>query len=226
MKSVVLLSGGLDSTVALAAARQTSEVVLALTFDYGQRAVDREISAAVKIAQHYDIPHKIIKLDFLRDITTTSLVNHTEGVPTLTPDLLDDRAVTISTANQVWVPNRNGVFLNIAAAFCETLQCGQVIVGFNAEEGVTFPDNTPEYMAAATLAFSYSTQKGVTVMSPTVEMMKPQLLELGKTLEVPFQYIWSCYHGETIMCGECESCQRLKRALTSAGIADQLTFAR
>jgi 7-cyano-7-deazaguanine synthase len=154
------------------------------------------------------------------------LVNETVEVPKLTPDVLDDAAVTLVSASSVWVPNRNGVFINIAAAYCETLQCAQVVVGFNVEEGTTFPDNTPEYMTAATLALSYSTLSGVRVHSPTVDLNKTQLVALGRQLNIPFHLVWSCYHGDEIMCGECESCQRLKRALAQADITDAAKFAR
>lgn len=225
MKSVVLLSGGLDSTVALAAAFGETEVVLALTINYGQRAAVREIYAAEQISKHYGVRHQTLTLDFLREITKTALVNNNEPVPKLTADVLDNFDVTQRSASSVWVPNRNGVFINIAAAFCETLECSQIIVGFNAEEGTTFPDNTPEYMAAATHALSYSTQRGVKVSSPTVNLNKTQMVAIGKKLGVPFNLIWSCYHGDSVMCGQCESCQRLKRALRQTQMLDTVDFA-
>jgi len=226
MKSIVLLSGGLDSTVALAAAKQESEIALALTFEYGQRAAEREIYAAQHIAEYFGIQHLTLRVDFLGNITKTALVNDTVDVPKLTPNVLDDATVTLASASSVWVPNRNGVFINIAAAYCETLQCEQVVVGFNAEEGTTFPDNTPEYMAAATLALSYSTLSGVKVHSPTVDFNKTQLVALGRQLNIPFHLLWSCYHGNEVMCGECESCQRLKRALVQTDSIGLAKFAR
>jgi 7-cyano-7-deazaguanine synthase len=225
MRSIVLLSGGLDSTVAMAAARQNSKIILALTFNYGQRAVEKEIEASRAIAQHYGVEHKVITLGFLKDITKTSLVNRDEEIPRLAKDVLDHLATTQESAARVWVPNRNGVFINIAAAFAESLECEEIIAGFNAEEGVTFPDNTPEYMAATTLALSYSTQHAVRIISPTVDLTKVELVKLGKKLQVPLHLIWSCYHGNTKMCGACESCQRLKRALAEVTIADAVSFA-
>jgi len=224
MKSVVLLSGGLDSMVAMAAAMQSSQISLALTFDYGQRAARKEAAAAVAIASHYELKHRIIPVDFLAEITTTSLINRAESIPELTVEKLDDKKVTRETADKVWVPNRNGVFINIAAAFAETLGCEQVVVGFNAEEGTTFPDNTPAYMAAVSHALRYSTQNSVKVISPTVNLTKPALVSLGRQLNVPFHLIWSCYHGGEYMCGRCESCLRLKRAMQMEGLTETVKF--
>lgn len=226
MESIVLLSGGLDSTVAMAAAMQDSRVRLVLTFDYGQRAAQREAVAAASIADHYGIRHRILAVDFLKEITETALVDRAKSVPTLTMDRLDDKEITYGTASQVWVPNRNGLFINIAAAFADSMGCEQVVVGFNAEEGTTFPDNTPEFMEAASFALGYSTGKGVKVISPTVHLTKTAIVALGRQLNVPFQLIWSCYHGAALMCGECESCLRLKRALQQDGLAETVSFSR
>jgi 7-cyano-7-deazaguanine synthase len=226
MESIMLLSGGLDSTVAMVAAMQDSIIKLALTFDYGQRAARREAEAAASVARHYEIEHRVMAVDFLKEITSTALVDHAKCVPILTLDRLDDERTTHKTADQVWVPNRNGLFINIAAAFADSLGYEQVVVGFNAEEGVTFPDNTPEYMAAASLALGYSTRNGVKVISPTVKLTKTEMVALGRQLHVPFQLIWSCYHGADLMCGECESCLRLKRALQQGGLAETVSFDR
>lgn len=224
MDSIVLLSGGLDSTVAMAAAMQKSRISLAMTFDYGQRAARREVEAAAAIARYYGLSHRVLTVDFLKEITTTSLLNQAESVPVLTADKLDDLNITRSSASAVWVPNRNGLFINIAAAFAESMGCTQVIVGFNAEEGTTFPDNTPAYMEAASLALSYSTQNGVKVISPTVHLTKVEMVSLARELEVPLSLIWSCYHGAAVMCGTCESCMRLQRALWQAGMSDAVSF--
>ncbi|MGZ5280409.1 MAG: 7-cyano-7-deazaguanine synthase, partial [Pseudobdellovibrionaceae bacterium] len=141
-RSVLLLSGGLDSTVNLLAARTESEVVLALTFDYGQRAVAREIEAAQKITSHFQIPHQVLKLPFFTEFGQSSLTDHRKTVPTGGQVSIDDLKTSQETAKSVWVPNRNGIFLNIAAGFAESLKADQIIPGFNREEATTFPDNS------------------------------------------------------------------------------------
>ena len=217
MDSVVLLSGGLDSTVSLAQSLREGEVKLCLTFDYGQRAVTREINAAAQLAGHYGLYHRVIKIDFLAEITDTALVNREKALPSPETGELDDPSVTTESAAAVWVPNRNGVFINMAAAFAESLACGQVVTGFNREEAATFPDNTLEYVRAASHALSYSTANKVRVVSYTQMLDKVEIVSLGKRLGVPFNLIWSCYLDGSEMCGECESCRRFYRAMAGSG---------
>lgn len=210
-RSVVLLSAGLDSTVNLFKAREESEVVLALTFDYGQRAAAREIEHAGKLAAHIGTRHQVIALPWFRDFTKTSLVDTSMDVPT-TSVSIDDFNASTTSAKAVWVPNRNGIFLNIGAAFAESLGADWLIPGFNLEEATTFPDNSEAYLQAATRAFQFSTSNQVQVHCFTTQMTKPEIVKLGHQLKVPFDLIWTCYFGGEKPCGQCESCQRFARA--------------
>jgi len=216
-KSVVLLSGGLDSAVAFKKALDEYGVALALTFDYGQRAAKREIAAASAMSLRFDVSHEVIGLPWLKKITKTALVD--KGAPLPEPDIdsLDDAEKGSSSAKKVWVPNRNGVFINIAAAYCESAGAEMVIAGFNAEEAVTFPDNSPAFISAASKALSYSTLSRVKVLSPTSDMCKTDIVRLGMEIGAPLDLVWSCYEGGGAMCGACESCMRLKRAQVGAG---------
>lgn len=185
-------------------------MLLALTFTYGQRAAEREVKAATALAEHYHVPHQVIALPFLAGITKTSLVNVVENIPDASLEELDlDRRA--STA-RVWVPNRNGLFINIAAAFAEALEGDTVVAGFNREEALAFPDNSSEFVAAANAALSYSTLSQVRVMSFTQEMDKENIIRLGQQLGVPMHLTWSCYYGGETPCGRCESCRRVRRA--------------
>jgi 7-cyano-7-deazaguanine synthase len=215
-RSVVLLSGGLDSTVALACALRETLVVLCLTFDYGQRAAAREVAAAAAIARHYGVPHRTVALPFLGEITSTALVNRKAAVPAPDPRDLRNSTVAHQTARAVWVPNRNGVFVNVAAAFAEALGAGVVVTGFNREEGETFPDNSATFVAAANRALGLSTLRGVKLVSYTQQLDKAEIAALGRRLNIPWPLIWSCYHGEDEPCGRCESCLRLAAALEGA----------
>ncbi len=223
MSGVILLSAGLDSTVALAEFLHSGEQAVALTFNYGQRAAKQEIARAEQLAVYYGIQHVKIDLPFLAAVTHTALVNPAEDVPLVSSDELDQiLSVTLGTAEKVWVPNRNGLFINIAAAYAESLGYGYVVAGFNAEEAVTFPDNSPQFVAATNQALGLSTLNQVQVISPTQNLNKMEIVEHGAKLQIPWHLIWSCYHGATTMCGECESCQRLKRALSAQGYLTQL----
>lgn len=218
-KVVVLLSAGLDSTVnAYEAIKHHHEVVLALTFNYGQRAAKKEIEAAAKIAAHLKIPHKVVDLPWFKDFNKSSLLVEDQEVPTGAQVSIDNLERSEETAKSVWVPNRNGIFLNIAAAYAEALGAHAVIPGFNAEEAVTFPDNSKEFMEQATRSMKYSTSNHVTVGCYTIHMKKPDIVRLGQGLKIPWELIWPCYFSGDKWCGQCESCQRSKRAFASANI--------
>ncbi|WP_027718340.1 7-cyano-7-deazaguanine synthase QueC [Desulfovirgula thermocuniculi] len=217
MRSVVLLSGGLDSAVSLAQAVQDSEVVLCLTMDYGQKAARKEIAAAAALAAHYKVPHRVVELPFLAQITRTSLVDRNVAVPEPPAEILDNLEEARATAAAVWVPNRNGLFISIAACFAEAMGCQQVVTGFNREEAATFPDNSLAFIEATNRALSFSTLSGVRVVSYTARLNKAEIVALGKRLGVPWNLIWSCYYGGETMCGRCESCRRLARAMAAAG---------
>lgn len=215
MAGIVLLSGGLDSTVALALYLEKNSLDLALTFDYGQRARIQEISAAQKIAGHYRLAHRVVPIPFLQEQTHSALVNRSQDLPLVDYSKLDDlQGQALASARQVWVPNRNGLFLNIGAVFAENMGNAPVLItGFNREEAAAFPDNSLEFMEAINHSLSFSTQNKVTVASPTSIYTKKEIVSEGLRLRVPWQHIWSCYESGDRVCGQCESCQRLKRAL-------------
>jgi 7-cyano-7-deazaguanine synthase len=181
------------------------KVVLAVTFDYGQRAAKRERAAASKIARHYRVPHKVVAVPWLADLTDTALVNRRAAIPR--------NEMSVRSAKAVWVPNRNGVFIEIAAAHAESMGAQRLITGFNREEAVTFPDNSPEYVEAVNQALSFSTANGVRVVSFTADLIKTEIVALGRRLDAPLKHIWPCYEGGRTWCGECESCLRSLRAI-------------
>jgi 7-cyano-7-deazaguanine synthase len=211
-KSLVLLSSGLDSTVNLLAARRDGEVVRAVTFDYGQRAAAREIEKSRNICQRLEVPHHVVELPFFKEFTKTSLVSRLSDVPTEDVDI-QSHTQSLKTAEKVWVPNRNGIFLNIAAGFAEGWGADVVVPGFNAEEATTFPDNSKAYQKALDVSFSFSTANQVRVHCYTIDMEKPEILKLGLSLGLDPEWLWPCYFGEAQWCGRCESCQRFANAL-------------
>ena len=218
-KSVILLSGGLDSFVSLALTKDEYNVELALTFDYGQKSVEKEIEASKSICECYKIQHKVIKLDWLKEITQTALVSDKEIPVTDLTDLLSDDFVENSAAS-VWVPNRNGAFLNIAAAYADSYDYDYIIFGANKEEGTTFPDNTQEFIDRINAAFEYSTQKKPKAYAPLINLSKNDIVKSAVEHCVPLELTRSCYSTKDNHCGVCESCVRLKRALTANNCED------
>lgn len=206
-KSIILLSGGLDSVVSLALVREKLNVTLALTFDYGQKSAAKEIEASAKIAKHYGLQHKVIKLDWLKKITRTALCSD-KDVPT--GDALKNE---VESAKSVWVPNRNGLFLNIAGAFADAEGYTNIIIGANKEEAQTFPDNTKEFIERVNLEFEFSTRVQPKVVAPLIDSDKVEIVRLALLHNAPLKLLNSCYANTQKHCGKCESCVRLKRAL-------------
>src|SRR4051812_37869617 len=121
-KAVVLLSGGLDSSVAMALAiREGIKICRAVTFDYGQRAGSRETQKAGLIARHYGVLHSVIPLPWFRELWSSgALLTESEELPHPTESDLENHELCLASARKVWVPNRNGVFLEIAAGIAES----------------------------------------------------------------------------------------------------------
>lgn len=219
LDTVVLLSGGLDSTVNLYQAQSAGRVKLALSFNYQQKALVPEIACAQRICRDLGIPHKVIELPFFADLGASSLTSEAIKLPLGAEVNILDHQQSLRTASKVWVPNRNGVFLNLAGAFAEAANCQAVVVGFNQEEASTFPDNSAEYLAAATAGFKYSTSTQVKCISYTLDMNKAQIVKKGLELGVDFRNIWPCYQAFEKWCGQCESCLRSKRAFEVNGLS-------
>ncbi len=221
MTGICLLSSGLDSVAALVMAKEKMDVALAITFDYGQRSAVIEAAFSKKICDHYNIVHKIIRLDWLADITTTSLVNKGESLPEPSDEELFSEIAT-KTAEAVWVPNRNGLMLNVAACFAESMDYEFIIAGFNGEEAETFPDNSPEFVDAANSLLTYSTLKDVKVYAPLLGMDKEGIVKASLESGAPLKWSWSCYDAGPIPCGVCESCKRRSLAFEKIGVTDPL----
>jgi 7-cyano-7-deazaguanine synthase len=220
MNCVALLSGGLDSTVATALAHRDGGVALALTVDYGQRGAAAEVKAARAIARELRIRHRTVRLDFLSELATSALLDANAELPTLSPAQLDDtRGAAQSSMRGVWVPNRNGLLIAIAAAFAEGLRADRVVVGFNREEAATFPDNTAEFVERSSRALELSTLNGVRVVAPTAALDKEGIVRRGVEVGAPLALVWPCYRGGPALCRRCESCLRFLRALERAGLA-------
>ena len=208
-KGIILLSGGLDSLVSLGLGMQKYGISLALTFDYGQKALEQEVSTSKNICNYYKIEHKVIKLDWLKNVTHTALVEDKE-----LPEGIDNPE---DSAKSVWVPNRNGLFLNIAGSFADGNDYDYIIIGANKEEGQTFPDNTQEFIDRINAEFEFSTQKHPKVVAPLINYDKNDIVKQAIEHNIPLEFVRSCYSNGKKHCGKCESCTRLKNALIANG---------
>lgn len=211
-KSIILLSGGLDSLVSLATIKDELNPKLAITFDYGQKAFDSEYKASKEISEYYGLKHEVITLDWLKRISTSSLTTKND-IPELANNDLDNKELTEKSANSVWVPNRNGLFINIAASYADAQNYSHIIIGANKEEGETFKDNNIKFINAINNSLMNSTNNEVKVIAPLTNMDKAEIVKQGSIKNAPFEFLYSCYSNKEKHCGKCESCIRLKRAL-------------
>ncbi len=215
IRAVALASGGHDSVVSLAQDREEMEIRLGDFRNYGQRAVERERGAVTAVADYYGLPFREVDVEWLGGISPQGMRARpgTDGAgrPEATGPA-DDQPV-LDTLDAVWIPNRNGVFVNVAAAFAESYRCDVVVTGFNREEAEEFPDNGGDYVARAEAALELSTRNAVRIVSFTQDLDKSGILRLGSRLRAPLSVIWSCYHAGERMCGVCGSCKRLRSAL-------------
>lgn len=221
LDALMLLSGGLDSFVTLGflIKKQKIKNILALTFDYGQKPFEEEAEASKKIVEYFNIKHEIIKLDFLKKMQEKVVEKNI-----LTSETLDNRTLSEKSAKNVWVPNRNGLFLNIAACFCDFYKIDKIAIGINREEGQTFPDNTSKFQESAENLFLFSTLQKPKVIAPLKEFSKDQIVALAIELNLPLNIVFSCYFpSKGKHCGKCESCLRLKRALQNCDQAKLLS---
>jgi len=201
--AVVLASGGLDSTVALTLAQRDYEIRIVLFFDYGQRALESERASVLALANYFGLPFREVDITWLEDLAPKGMrvsVGDSESGP-------------LNSVDDVWIPNRNGVFLNVAAGFAERYGCSAVVTGFNREEAAEFPDNSRAYVDRVNEALSYSTRGAVRVESPTIDLSKREIILKGIEARAPLSVIWSCYRSGPRMCGDCASCRRLRAAL-------------
>ena len=210
--AIALLSGGLDSGVAVALwLARGGTIPLCLTADYGQRSAARERETAAALARRFGIDWRLLPLPWLGEAAARagSARGAAGGdLPRRSAAAPGDAA----SAAAVWVPARNVVLLAAAAAFADALGAGSVLAGFNREEAATFADNSAAFAAAMESALRLGTRRDVRVVSPTLDLDKREIVAAARELGLGPQDFWSCYAGGATPCGACESCARSARA--------------
>ena len=221
--AVVLLSGGMDSTVTLAYALSKGREVIPLSFRYGQRH-SRELEAAKAVAKHYGLKnHIIIDLD-LAAFHTNALTSKKVKVPKR------DSAIEVREGIPVtYVPARNIIFLSIAAGLAETEDADEIFIGANSIDYSGYPDCRPEFFEAFEVALSKGTKvgvegRGIRVEHPILRMTKAEIVRLGKELDAPLHLTWSCYEGGEKACGRCDSCLLRLKGFQEAGFKDEIEY--
>jgi 7-cyano-7-deazaguanine synthase len=224
-RAVVLLSGGVDSTTALAMARRDGFDTCALSFDYGQRHAF-ELAAAHRVAVALGArDHVVVRID-LRQFGGSSL---TSDAPLPTGRALDEIGHGIPST---YVPARNTIFLSFALAYAEVQEASDVFIGVNALDYSGYPDCRPEYIEAFERMANLATKAGVegrqrlTIHTPLIRMTKAEIIATGRALGVDFALTSSCYDpsptGEA--CGVCDSCLLRRKGFAEASVSDPIRY--
>jgi queuosine biosynthesis protein QueC len=221
MNAVVLLSGGLDSTVTLAVAVKENDTVTALSFRYGQRHT-KELESASNVCKHYNVDHIIMDMDLsiFRSALTRKDMEVPEGRETgkMGSDIPD-----------TYVPARNIIMLSVAAGLCESTDAERIYIGANSIDYSGYPDCRPEFFKAFREMIAAGTRSGVegrpiAIETPILNLSKKDIVLLGKELKAPLGLTWSCYNGREKACGRCDSCILRLNGFADAGYKDEVPY--
>jgi 7-cyano-7-deazaguanine synthase len=224
MKAVVLASGGLDSTVTAAVAKQEGCALYLLTVAYGQRH-GIEVQRAADVAKALDAAdHRIVQVD-LRAIGGSALTGDLD-VPKDRSAFQREEGIPVT-----YVPARNTIFLSLALAYAESVGASRIYLGANIVDYSGYPDCRPEYLAAFEQAARLGTRAGVSghgvvICAPLLHLSKAEIIRLGASLGVPFKLTHSCYDPiEQAACGRCDSCRIRREGFQAAGMTDPVAYA-
>jgi len=224
-KAVVLSSGGIDSTTAMAIAKHEGFKIYSLSFFYGQRHAF-ELEAAQKVANAIGVTkHLVINID-LKQIGGSSLTDDID-----VPKDRDEQEMTREIP-VTYVPARNTIFLSFALAWAEVLKSSDIFIGVNAIDYSGYPDCRPDYIDAFERMANLATKAGVEsttkirIRTPLIRLTKAEIIQKGIELGIDYALTHSCYdpfpQGQA--CGRCDSCQLRKKGFKEAGVLDPTQY--
>jgi 7-cyano-7-deazaguanine synthase len=217
MTDLVLLSGGMDSTAALAVCADAGILGAAVSIDYGQRH-KTEVLHAIQIAGHFGVPHMILDLSKWGSLLKGSALTD----PTV--DLPYGHYAAESMKATI-VPNRNATFLSAACGVAIGQGYDRVVTAVHAGDHAIYPDCRPEFIDALNEAISLGTDGAVEIWAPFVNRTKTDIARIGSSIGAPFEMSWSCYEGGPLHCGRCGTCTERIEAFREAGVVDPTIYA-
>ena len=212
--SVIIYSGGLDSTTLLYEERE--RVALAVTFDYGSNHAAREIACAKHHCALLGIEHLVIELGFMSRYFQSSLLSGAADIP----DGNYDEANMKSTV----VPFRNGIMLSIACGLAESRGLKRVLIANHGGDHAIYPDCRPTFVDAMNAAMQAGTYEGVQLAAPYTNISKADIIRRGARLGIDYGATYSCYRGGEHHCGTCGTCTERREAFLEAGIPDPTKY--
>ena len=218
MRTVVLLSGGMDSATLLHHEHAAGRVAAALSFDYGAKHNHRELPLARAQAAALGVRHEVVDLGCLGRLLASDLLVSGGEIP--------DGHYTDRSMRSTVVPFRNGILLAIAAGFAESVGAGAVAIAAHAGDHTIYPDCRPAFMDAMDAAVRLGTYAGIRLACPFVGWDKAAVVRRGHELGLDFRGTWSCYKGGDLHCGRCGTCVERREAFQLAGLPDPTDYAR
>ena len=223
MKALVLSSGGVDSTTALALAviRYGKDNVIALSVSYGQKH-DKEIQAAKAVSAFYGVEQLFLDLSKIFQYSNCSLLQQsTEEIPEESYAMQIEKTEGEKPVS-TYVPFRNGLFLSSAASIALSKDCSVILYGAHADDsaGFAYPDCSPMFNDAMNQAIFEGSGHQLKVEAPFVNMTKAEVVKMGLELNAPYELTWSCYEGKDVSCGKCGTCIDRAAAFAANGVSD------
>lgn len=212
--SIIVLSGGMDSTTLLHYA--LDRIALAVTFDYGSNHNAREIECARRQCALVGVEHIVIPLEFMGHYFYSSLLEGADAIP---EGHYDD-----SNMKSTVVPFRNGIMLSVACGLAESRGLRHVMIANHGGDHAIYPDCRPEFVRAMSEAMSAGTYDGVDIIAPFTYLTKGEIACEGKRLGVDYGLTYSCYKGGEAHCGRCGTCVERLEAMAYAGITDPVPY--
>ncbi|MGE4550778.1 MAG: 7-cyano-7-deazaguanine synthase QueC [Opitutales bacterium] len=217
MKSIVLHSGGMDSTVLLYQLVAQGDEVKALSIDYGQGHA-KEIESARALAESLGVEHRVADLRSLAELLGGSALTSSELEVPEGHYEEDNMKATV-------VPNRNMILLAVSAGWAISSEFDRVAYAAHSGDHAIYPDCRPEFADALDAAVQLADWRKVSLHRPFVALSKADLVKLGADLQVPFERTWSCYKGRDLHCGRCGTCIERREAFHLAEVTDPTTYA-
>jgi len=211
MKTVCVLSGGMDSTTLLYKLLSEGKEVEAISFDYGQRH-KKELQSAKATCQKLNVPHKVIDLSFLRELLSNSALTSEIEVP---EGHYQDENMKLTV-----VPNRNMIMASIAIGYAVNIDADEVALGIHAGDHAIYPDCRPEFLSALAGIAEIANFKPIEIYAPFIFVDKGDIASIGKQLGVDYSLTWTCYKGQENACGKCGACQERAEAFEKAKSID------
>ncbi|EIJ65749.1 protein ExsB [Candidatus Nitrosopumilus salaria BD31] len=219
MKSILIFSGGLDSTTLLYKLQHEGHEVFPMTFLYGQKHC-KESESAKEICQNLTLSHKVIDLSPLQTVLDSALTNPNISIPAV-----PSSAQFYETLKTTVVPNRNAIFLSIGAGYAQSIGAKNIFFAAHYSDRGMYPDCREEFISAFENMTKLSLgDDDASVSSPFATIKKSEVVKIGHSLNVPFELTWSCYEGKHRHCGRCSACRERKTAFKEANVTDPTEY--